>query len=38
MKISAWLDEKQAEKLDVSQMPLPKELAFDDAPDETVFF
>ena len=29
MKISAWLDEKQAENLDVSQMPLPKESVFD---------
>ena len=38
MKISEWLDEKQAEKVDVSQIELPKDIAYDDAPDETVFF
>ncbi len=38
MKISQWLDEKQAEKVDVSQIELPKDIAYDDVPDETVFF
>ena len=38
MKITDWLDEKQAEKVDVSQIQLPKDMAFDEAPDETVFF
>ncbi len=38
MKISDWLDEKEAEKVDVSQIALPSDLAFDDAPDEAIFF
>ena len=38
MKITAWLDEKQKENMDVSQIPLPKDLAYDDAPDETIYF
>src|SRR3989339_43193 len=38
MKISEWLDEKEAEKLDVSQIALPKDLSYDGVPDETIFF
>lgn len=38
MKISDWLDEKVSEKVDVSQIELPKEISFDAIPDETVFF
>jgi hypothetical protein len=38
MKISDWLDEKEAEKVDVSQIVLPKDMSFDEAPDETIFF
>ena len=38
MKISDWLDEKEAENLDVSQIALPKDLSYDEAPDETIFF
>ena len=38
MKISDWLDEKEAEKADVSQIVLPAELSFEEAPEETIFF
>ena len=38
MKISDWLDEKDAENLDVSQIVLPEGLSYDDVPDETIFF
>ena len=38
MKISAWLDEKVAQNVDVSQIELPKDMLFDEAPEETVFF
>jgi hypothetical protein len=38
MKISAWLDKKEAEELDVSHITLPEDLSYDDVPDETIFF
>ncbi|MCK9363816.1 MAG: hypothetical protein M0P74_09510 [Syntrophales bacterium] len=38
MNISEWLDEKEEEKLDVSQIALPKDLSYDSVPDETIFF
>ncbi len=38
MKISDWLDEKEAENVDVSQITLPEDLSFDEDPDETIFF
>ncbi len=38
MTIPEWLDEKEAEGLDVSRIPLPDDLAYDDAPDETIYF
>ena len=38
MKISEWLDKKEAENLDVSQIVLPEGLSYDDVPDETIFF
>ena len=38
MKISDWLDEKEAENVDVSQITLPSDMAFDEDPDETIFF
>ncbi len=38
MKISDWLDEKEAEGVNVSQIELPADMAYDAAPDETVFF
>ena len=38
MKISDWLDEKEAENVDISQIELPADMAFDEDPDETIFF
>jgi hypothetical protein len=38
MNISEWLDKKEAEGIDVSQIVLPDELLRDEDPDETVFF
>lgn len=38
MKISDWLDEKEAENVDVSQIELPRNMSYDDDPDETIFY
>ena len=38
MSISGWLDEKEALGFDVSQIVLPDDLAYDEAPEETIFF
>ncbi len=38
MKISDWLDEKEAENANVSQIVLPKEMSYDEVPDETIYF
>ncbi len=38
MNISDWLDQKEAEKVDVSQIDLPKNMSYDEDPDETIFF
>ena len=38
MTISEWLDEKEAEGVDVSHIALPADLSFDEAPEETIFF
>ena len=38
MKISDWLDEKEVENKDVSQIELPKDMSYDETPDEIVFF
>ncbi|MEW6053919.1 MAG: hypothetical protein AB1552_09055 [Nitrospirota bacterium] len=38
MTIAEWLDEKEAEGIDVSQIELPADLTFDEAPEETIFF
>jgi hypothetical protein len=38
MKISDWLDEKEAENIDVSQITLSPNMSYDDDPDETIFF
>lgn len=38
MKISDWLDEKEAESEDVSQIVLPTNMSYDEVPDEAVFF
>jgi hypothetical protein len=38
MKVSDWLDKKEAEGVDVSQIALPDDLSYDEVPDETIFF
>ncbi len=38
MKISDWLDEKEAENEDVSQIRLPKNMSYDEDPDEAIYF
>ena len=38
MKISEWLDKKEADGTDVSQISLPDDLSYDEVPDETIFF
>jgi len=38
MTISNWLDKKEAENVDVSQISLPDDLSYDEVPDETIFF
>lgn len=38
MKIPKWLDEKEAEGVDVSQIELPDDLLYDAEPSEVVFF
>jgi len=38
MTISAWLDDKEAEGMDVSHIVLPDDLANEEAPGETIFF
>jgi hypothetical protein len=38
VNISEWLDEKEAEKVDVSQIVLPADLSYDNIPDETIYF
>jgi hypothetical protein len=38
MKVSDWLDEKEAENLNLSQIALPENLFYNEAPDETIYF
>ena len=38
MKLSDWLDAKAKEKVDVSRIELPAEVAYDMVADETVYF
>jgi hypothetical protein len=38
MKISDWLDEKEAENVDVSQIALPTDMSYDEVPAETIYF
>jgi hypothetical protein len=38
MNISDWLDEQEAENIDVAQIELPKDISFDAVSDETVYF
>jgi hypothetical protein len=38
MKIPDWLDEREAEGVDVSRIELPDDLLYDAEPNEVVFF
>lgn len=38
MKVAEWLDQQEAAGVDVSQIELPKELTFDQDPDEVIYF
>jgi len=38
MNVSDWLDKKEAEGFDASQVVLPDDLANDESPDETIYF
>lgn len=38
MRISDWLDEQEAKNEDVSQLELPRNMAFDEDPEETIFY
>lgn len=38
MKISEWLDKKEVDGIDMSQITLPDSLSYEEAPDETIFF
>lgn len=38
MRISDWLDQQEADNVDVSEIDLPPDLLFDDQPDEIVYF
>jgi len=38
MKVSDWLDKKEAEGADVSQIALPDDLSYDEVPDETIYY
>ena len=38
MKLSDWLDEKEAENVDISKITLPRDISYDATPDENVFF
>lgn len=38
MNISDWLDKQQAAKIDVAQIELPKNMSYDDDPDETIYY
>jgi hypothetical protein len=38
MTISEWLDEKEADGIDVSHIVVPEDLAYEEEPEETIFF
>jgi hypothetical protein len=38
MKISDWLDEREAENADMSQITLPANMSYDEDQDETIYF
>lgn len=38
LSVSDWLDKKEAAGVDVSQIELPENMAFDEDPDEMIYF
>jgi len=38
MIISEWLDKQESDSADMSQITLPRNMAYDEDPDETIFF
>lgn len=38
MNISDWLDKQEAEKKEVAQANIPRDIAFDSEPDETIYY
>jgi len=38
MTISDWLDQKEAENADFTQIELPRNMAFDEGPEETIYY
>jgi len=38
MNISDWLDQQEAGNVDVSQIDLPKNMSYDEDPDETIYY
>jgi len=38
MKVSDWLDQKEAEGVDVSDITLPTNMSYDQDPDETIYY
>ncbi|MBE0597918.1 MAG: hypothetical protein IH614_11670 [Desulfuromonadales bacterium] len=38
MRVSEWLDQQEADHVDVSGIDLPADLLYDDQPDETLYF
>ena len=38
MKISEWLDKKEKDGVDVSEIELPHDLSHDEDPDESIYF
>ncbi len=38
MNVSDWLDQKQAEGVDVSEINLPANMSYDEDPDETIYY
>jgi hypothetical protein len=38
MKLSDWLDQKEKENLNLSEIVLPKNISYDEDPDETIYY
>ncbi len=38
MKVSDWLDKKEKENLNVSEIVLPKNIFYDEDPEETIYY